>query len=71
MPRFFFDIHDTREITMDDDGIDLTGTDAVRRLAMEALAQAILDGANECSTGTTKVVVRDTIVVSCCGPALQ
>ncbi|WP_342738905.1 hypothetical protein [Bradyrhizobium sp. B117] len=61
MPKFFFDLYNTRDITIDDEGIDLAGIDAVRRLAMEALGQPILDDANETSAGTTKVVVRDTI----------
>ena len=60
MPIFFFDLHDQSSRTIDEEGVDLAGLDAAQRLAIEALGQAILDGADRAPTGIRRVEVRDT-----------
>ncbi|OAF18354.1 DUF6894 family protein [Bradyrhizobium neotropicale] len=66
MPRFYFDYHDCNEVIIDDVGYDLSDRLAVRRLALESLGQAILDGASRNVLGQLAIEVRDAA-----GPVLR
>ncbi|MGQ2186061.1 DUF6894 family protein [Bradyrhizobium barranii] len=59
MPTFYFDHHSSGDSTVDDEGVDLANQNAAKRLALEYLAQLIMDRAARVSTGQISVEVRD------------
>jgi hypothetical protein len=60
MPRFYFDHHDSLGALPDDEGYEAVDAPAAKRLALELLGQAIMDGASCNPTmGRITIVVRD------------
>lgn len=59
MPTFYFDYDMQGIVTLDDEGIELTGQIAAQQLAIESLGQAIIDDSTQLSSGRLAIEVRD------------
>ena len=59
MARFFFDHSTTDETIIDQDGVDVANLDELKRLALDALGQLMVEGAPHGLTGRMSVTVRD------------
>lgn len=59
MPLFYFYIHDDGGVVIDDEGTDVVDIGAAEKLALDVLAQGILDDAGNGKIGFTKVEVID------------
>jgi hypothetical protein len=59
MPRYFFDINDGHERTVDTEGQQIAGFEAARRLAVQELAHLIRDDMPDGERESYVVTVRD------------
>jgi hypothetical protein len=61
MPRYYFDFHDDKEVTVDDEGQELSGLDAARTEARRTIGEAARDLTAKGRDGLVKVEVRDEV----------
>ena len=64
MARYYFDLHDGKELVVDEEGIELLGIEAVQEEAARALASLASDAVRElrgARTAQMTVEVRDSI----------
>lgn len=59
MPRYFFDFHDAKNITIDDEGHELPSLDAARAEARRTIGEAARDLTAKGQDGFLRVEVRD------------
>lgn len=59
IPRYYFDIHNSSNIILDDQGIDLANGADARRLALELLGQTIMEGSAGATLDQVAIEVRD------------
>ncbi len=59
MQRYFFDIRDGDDVSVDDTGIDCSGLDEVRFKAIDALPEIAREGLPDGDARIFEVIVRD------------
>jgi hypothetical protein len=66
MPRYFFDFHDAKHVTVDDVGEELPSLEAAQKIAAKAVGDAIRDHAHHSIDGAVTIEIRDVV-----GPVLR
>jgi hypothetical protein len=66
MPRYFFDFHDAKHVTVDDVGEELPNLEAAQKVAGKMVGEAIRDHTNHSVDGAVHIEIRDVI-----GPVLR
>jgi hypothetical protein len=66
MPRYFFDLHDAKHVTVDDVGEELPNLEAAQKQALKAVGEAIRDHTHHGASGAVTIEIRDVV-----GPVLR